>query len=65
MMQHVFAKDVLACPHCEGRLRLVEVAKTTESIARVLADAGLGYRGPRAPPRLHAAPEYQLKLSLG
>jgi hypothetical protein len=62
LMQHVFAKDVLACPHCQGRLRIVEVAKTTESIARVLADAGIG---PRAPPRPQAAWPGQLTLPLG
>jgi hypothetical protein len=61
-MQHAFAKDVLGCPHCQGRLRIVEFAKTTESIARVLADAGLG---PRAPPRPQAAWPAQLALPLG
>jgi hypothetical protein len=62
LMQHVFAKDVLACPQCHGRLRIVEVAKTKESIARVLADARIG---PRAPPRPQVAWPGQLTLPLG
>ena len=59
LMQHVFAKDVLQCEHCQGRPRVIEVAKMQEAIARVLAHAGLG---PRPPPRPRRAPPPQLSL---
>jgi hypothetical protein len=62
LMLHVFAKDVLECEHCQGRLRVIEVAKTPEAIARVLAHAGLG---PRPPPRQPRAAPLQLSLPLG
>ncbi len=61
LMLHVFAKDVIECEHCQGRLRVIEVAKTPEAIARVLARAGLG---PRPPPRPPRAPPLQLSLPL-
>jgi hypothetical protein len=62
LMQHVFAKDVWACPRCQGRLRIVEVAQTAEAIARVLVRAGLG---PRPPPRHRAVSANQLAVPLG
>jgi hypothetical protein len=80
LMLHVFAKDVLECEHCQGRLRVIEVAKTPEAIARVLAHpfgchtpSGVTKRvearraglGPRPPPRPPRAPPLQLSLLLG
>jgi hypothetical protein len=62
LMQHVFAKDVLACPRCKGRLRVLEVATSAQAIARVLASVGLG---PRAPPRPPSVCTQQLALLLG
>jgi hypothetical protein len=62
LMQHVFAKDVLACSRCNGRLRLVEVATTAQAMARVLAHVGLSPRAPRRPPPVFPG---QLALSLG
>jgi hypothetical protein len=78
-MLHVFAKDALACKHWQGRLRVVEVAKTPEAIARVLAHpfgchtpSGVTKRvearhaglGLRPPPRPPRAPPLQLSLPL-
>ena len=40
LLQRTFALDVLTCPSCHGRMRLLAVVKNPLSIARYLAAAG-------------------------
>ncbi len=40
LLQRTFALDVLTCPSCKGRMRLLAVVKNPLSIARYLAAAG-------------------------
>jgi hypothetical protein len=51
LLMRVFASDVTTCARhgCGGRMRIVEIATERDDIARVLAELGLGARGP--PPR--------------
>jgi hypothetical protein len=62
LLARVFAVDVMVCPHCAGRMRLVKLATTREEITKALAHAGLG---PRPPPRARPTVLGQLELSLG
>jgi hypothetical protein len=55
-MRRVFAVDVLACPRCGGRLRLVATLEASEATRRILQHLGLPTEVPspapsRAPPR--------------
>jgi Integrase core domain len=53
-----FAIDVLACPHCGGRLRLNATLHDPAVIRRILAHVGVGASGPSpgpAPPEPGAA----------
>ena len=59
LLARVFAVDVMVCPHCAGRMRLVKLATTREEIAKALAHAGLG---PRPPPRARPTMLGQLEL---
>jgi hypothetical protein len=55
LLERTFAVDVLTCPSCQGRMRLLAVVKNPLSIARYLAAAGELTEVPsRSPPR--AAP---------
>lgn len=45
-----FAVDVLACPTCQGRMKLLALVKDPASIARCLATAGEVTEVPRRPP---------------
>jgi len=51
LLAHVFRADLDTCPRCGGPMRWVEVALTLPSIARLLAEHGVGPRppSPRAP----------------
>jgi len=54
-MQRSFGFDVLACPHCSGRLTLVALIQAPAVIARILTHLGLPVDVPmirpsRAPP---------------
>ena len=40
LLARTFGLDALACPVCEGRMRLIAVIKDPESIARHLAGIG-------------------------
>ena len=40
LLQRTFSVDVLTCPSCQGRMRLLAVVKNPVSIARYLAAAG-------------------------
>jgi len=52
LLERTFAVDVLVCPSCQGRMRLLAVVKNPVSIARYLAAAGELTEAPsRAPGR--------------
>lgn len=56
MMRRTFGVDVLACPRCGGRLRLVALIDQASVIQRILRHLGLPTDIPeprpgRAPPR--------------
>lgn len=70
-MRRTFEIDVLACPRCSGRLRLVALIEDASAIERILRHLGLPTDVPeprpaRAPPRplhsvedqSHDAPEF-------
>jgi hypothetical protein len=63
----VFAVDILKCEKCGGRLRIVEIAKKPDEIARVLDERGYPRAPPRAPPDAEPrAPAHgQLRLVFG
>ena len=44
--------DVLACPHCGGRLRLIALIEEPQVIRRILGHLGLPTEVPTAVPRL-------------
>jgi hypothetical protein len=52
LLRRTFAVDVLACPDCGGRLRLVATVAERRVIVRTLAHLGLPLQPPRpVPPR--------------
>jgi len=56
LMRRTFGLDVLACPHCGGRLRLVALIEQAAVVRRILRHLGLPPEVPeprpaRAPPR--------------
>ena len=58
-MRRTFGFDVLACPRCDGRLRLIAVIDHTPAIQKILRHLGLPSEIPvptpaRAPPLVHA-----------
>jgi hypothetical protein len=58
LMHRAFAIDVLACPHCGGRLRLIATLHDPAVIRKILAHVGIGPSGPSpspAPPKSGAA----------
>ena len=58
-MQRAFAIDVLACPHCGGRLHLIATLHDPAAIRKILARLGMARSGPRpgpAPPESGVAP---------
>ncbi len=63
LLQRVFAVDNLKCEKCGGRLRIVEIAKKPDDIARVLNERGYPRAPPDAEPR--ASAYGQLRLVLG
>jgi hypothetical protein len=57
-MHRAFAIDVLACPHCGGRLRLIATLHDPVVIRKLLAPLGIAHSGPSpgpARPELDAA----------
>ena len=48
LMRHSFGLDVLACPHCGGRMRFVATILDKASIQRILRHEGLDTPEPRA-----------------
>jgi hypothetical protein len=59
-MHRAFAIDVLACPHCGGRLRLIATIHDPAVIREILAHLGLSRSGqspgPAPPDPIAAAP---------
>jgi Putative transposase len=58
LMHRAFAIDVLACPHCGGRLRLIGTLHDPAVIRKILAHLGIAPSGPSpgpAPPAPGAA----------
>ena len=56
-MKRVFSLDVLACPHCQGRLEVIAFISQATIARRILDHLGLDSKGPtiaraRAPPEL-------------
>jgi hypothetical protein len=41
LLQRVFAVDVLACPHCGGRMRVVAVIDDPPVVRRILTHLGI------------------------
>lgn len=56
LMRRTFGVDVLACPRCGGRLRLVALIEQAAVINRVLRHLGLPTTMP-APPRAAGLPD--------
>ena len=57
LMRHAFDLDVLACPRCGGRLRLVATVDDPRVIREILASLRRPAEGAdRAPPHLPAVP---------
>jgi len=50
LLARTFAVDVLTCPSCQGRMRLVAMVKEPASIARYLAALGEATEVPRRSP---------------
>jgi hypothetical protein len=50
LMQRTFGFDVLACPRCGGRLRLIALIEGATVVARILAHLGLRTEVPRPQP---------------
>jgi len=63
LLQRVFAVDILKCEKCGGRLRIVEVAKKPDEIARVLNERGYARAPPDAEPRASAHGQLRLVFS--
>ena len=58
LMHRAFAIDVLACPHCGSRLRLIATLHDPAVIRKLLAHLGMAASGPSpgpAPPESNAA----------
>jgi len=53
-MRRVFALDVLACPRCGSRLRVITTIQDAAVVRAILAHLGLG-RAPPAPEPDHTA----------
>jgi hypothetical protein len=51
-MRHTFSVDVLACPHCGDRMRVVATIEDPVVIRKILTRLGLPtqVRAPRPPP---------------
>ena len=50
LMQRTFGFDVLACPRCGGRLRLIALIEEAEVVRRILRHLGLPDEIPRTRP---------------
>ena len=55
-MQRVFVRDVLECPSCRSRMRVIAAIEQPEIIAAILGSLGLASRAPPAAPSRHTDP---------
>lgn len=62
LMRRTFGFDVLACPRCGGRLRLIALIEHASVIQRILRHLGLPTEIPRAPPRSCAAAPLAVRI---
>jgi len=60
LLRRVFAADIVRCPRCDGRMRLLDVVTDADHIARLLARVGPSARAPPSPD-----PTGQLELHFG
>src|SRR5207247_8992138 len=57
LMKRVFAADVLACPHCGGRLRILSIIYPPQITRKILDHLGIPSRPPPvAPPMSQELP---------
>jgi hypothetical protein len=49
LLKCVFVVDIIVCPRCMSRMRVIEVAKDKDRAARVLSELGISATAP--PPR--------------
>lgn len=61
LMRRTFGIDVLTCPHCGGRLRLLALIEHTSIVERVLRHLGLPTDRPEPRPA-RAPPQYAFDL---
>jgi len=63
-VQRVFARDVLECPCCCGRMRVIAAIERPEIVAAILGSLGLASRAPPAasarPAELFCDPDFEL-----
>ena len=57
LMRRVFALDVLECPDCHGRMRILAAIHPPAAIQKILACLGLP---PRPPPIAPALPDCEM-----
>ena len=62
LMQRVFAIDVLECPRCQGRLRILAAITSPTAVRAIMECMGTG-SGSRAPPALSETPAEDLFAS--
>ena len=62
LMRRVFAMDVLECPRCRGRLRILAAITSPTALRAILECMGTG-SGSRAPPVLSETPAEDLFAS--
>ena len=55
LMRRVFALDVLECPRCFGRMRIVAAIHPPEAIGKILDCLGLPSRAPPISPAVEEA----------
>ena len=54
LMQRVFARDILECPSCRGRMRVIAAIEQPEIAAAILGSLGLASRAPPSAPARQA-----------
>ena len=66
MLKKVFAVDVLACPECSGRLKMIAFIADQGTARKILEHLGLDATGPptaaarRRPESIDATPDYDV-----
>jgi Putative transposase len=61
LRKRVWALDVLECPRCQGRMRILTAIHSPDAIEKILGCLGLPSR---APPLSHAVPEFSIPIEL-